>query len=484
MSGSPAWSPLLATELRLHRRHGVLPAALLATAAWCAVLLVLPGHVRAAAVPWVLFVDLTALGFTFAPVLAVVERGNGVTAALAMTRLTAARSQLIRVGTFTTISVAAAAAVLAAGGVGRGDGAGTVLVGTVLTSVLFTVLAVAVLGRAVTMTAYLSRVPGVAAPLLIPALAYGTGLVRSPLLHASPATGALDLLHGRWSWWVAAWIAVWIAGLAAVVVRIGFDVEPRDGRSHTAGRAGRPVPTARTSATRSFAAVDARTLRSDRIALLMLVGVPIIALALRWFSTAGVGWVVDRHGVDVGSLLPLISTFVVVVHIPAMIGALAGLLFLEDRDAGLLPAVFTTRASLRALVTYRLGTCAAVAGGCVAVAAAVAGGTHPSGPAAMAATVAVAGATATLPAAVLAAFGRDRAHGMALVKMLGLPLYAPLAWWFVDGPAGWLLALSPTGWAARASWAGTTGGAVGFAAGGVILTVLVVAGMLRRMRML
>lgn len=34
------------------------------------------------------------------------------------------------------------------------------------------------------------------------------------------------------------------------------------------------------------------------------------------------------------------------------------------------------------------------------------------------------------------------------------------------------------------SGAGTTGGAVGFAAGGVILTVLVVAGMLRRMRML
>jgi hypothetical protein len=75
------------------------------------------------------------------------------------------------------------------------------------------------------------------------------------------------------------------------------------------------------------------------------------------------------------------------------------------------------------------------------------------------ATALVSAAASTVPAMLLASLVRDRVAGMALMKAIGLPLYLPLAWWFVEGSAGWVFALVPTGWAAQALWAETVGGA-------------------------
>ncbi len=79
---------------------------------------------------------------------------------------------------------------------------------------------------------------------------------------------------------------------------------------------------------------------------------------------------------------------------------------------------------------------------------------------------------ATVPAVVLAGVARDRVQGMALMKAITVPLYLPVAWWFVSGPAGWLFGLVPTGWSARALWAGSAPQSA-IAVAGCVVTVSV-----------
>lgn len=454
MTGRPSPAALLATELKLHRRHGVLAATVAMGATWSLVLLAVPPGGRPSVAPWILFFEVTALGFFFVPALAVVERGNGVTAALRLTRLSPALALGVRLTALSLQALAVAALLLWIAG-----SAGPVaLTGVALTGVLFCLIAVLMVGRADSLTAFFSRAPGIAIPLLLPALLDAAGLVDSPLLSLSPATAAFEMLRGEAGGAGVVWILLWIAGLSAAAARIGFDVRPaHEGRTP---RRARPQIVALSGkgprpAMRSFARVDARTLVTDRIALLLLAGVPLIALALRWISGPGIEWIRIRYGVDLAPDLPAIAAFVLAIHVPVILGSMAGLLFLEDRDCGLLPAIAVTPAALRTLVLYRMAATMLAAALAVAGGMWVAGIGHPAGGVGVAATAATGAAVATVPAAVLAGVARDRVQGMALMKAITVPLYLPVAWWFVDGPAGWLFALVPTGWSARALWAGT-----------------------------
>ncbi|MBW3590452.1 MAG: hypothetical protein KY393_01145 [Actinobacteria bacterium] len=454
MTGRPSPAALLATELKLHRRHGVLAGTVAMGVMWSLVLLSLPPGWRPTVAPWILFFEVSALGFFFVPALAVSERGNGVTAALRLTRLSPAVALGVRLSALSLYALAVAAVLLWIAG-----SAGPVAMsGVALAGVLFCLIAVLMVGRADSLTAFFARAPGIAIALLLPALLDAGGLIDSPLLLLSPATAAFEMLRGRAGVAGVVWILLWIAGLSVAAVRIGFEVRPARG-GRTPGRVRPQIVTlsgnGRWAAARSFARVDARTLVTDRIALLLLAGIPLIALALRWVSGPGIDWMQTRYGVDLAPDLPAIAAFVLAIHVPVILGSMAGLLFLEDRDSGLLPAIAVAPAALRTLVVYRmaatmLATALAVAGGMW-----VAGVGHPAGGVGVAATAATGAAVATVPAVILAGVARDRVQGMALMKAITVPLYLPVAWWFVAGPAGWLFALAPTGWSARALWAGT-----------------------------
>jgi hypothetical protein len=157
-----------------------------------------------------------------------------------------------------------------------------------------------------------------------------------------------------------------------------------------------------------------------------------------------------------------------------IVGVLVGLLFLEERDAGLLPSLSTTPAGIRTVVAYRLLAATLAATVAVVLAILISGTTHPARSVGIIATALAGGAVASVPAVLLGAFGRDRAHGMALVKIMTVPLYAPVAWWIVDGPAGWFFAPLPTAWAARALWAPTPGQVIFAAAACTALSLAVV----------
>ncbi len=480
----PALAAVAVTELRLHLRHGLVAATAALTAMWVAIVVALPAPWRPTAVGWVLFVELAVLGFFFVPALAVIERGNGVTAALRLTRLSPASALAVRVAMLAATALTVAVVVLVAAGVGP---APTILAGVVLTSALTSLLATVMVGRSSTLAAFITRTPAVGVPLMLPALLHGTGVVNSAWTAVSPLTGALDLLMGRWSWLAAAWILAWISGLAFAAARFGFDTAPTSTTQAPAGRRAERWPVApvgyrRASAVRSLARADRRMVATDGVLIMLIVGVPALAVALRWLGTAGLSWAQQSHGVDLAKHLPLAWALVLVVHVPVIIGTCVGLLFVEDRDAGLLPALATTRASLSTLLVYRLGAAGLAAAALVALAVPVAGAYHHAGGLGLVITALGAGVVGALVAFGLAAFARDRAQAMALVKAAGLPLYLPLAWWFVDAPIGWVFAVVPTAWTVRAFWAESVTATIAFAVGGVAYCLLLGAALHRRIR--
>jgi len=476
---------LLRTEALLLWRFDVVAAAVVVTGLWSVVLRLVDPAVRAAVVPAVLLTDVTALSFLFVPALLVLERIEQVDAALRMTPVRTAERVGVRVGLTTGLAAAAAAGVCVAVGIGQ---VGPRLLGVALLSMLFGLLAFALTGGATTLTAFLLRAPLVAAPLIAPALAHLLRMTDAPVLHVSPVTAAVDLLRGDVHALGVAWLALWIGGVALVVDHVARRPAPADTGAAPAvhGRARRAAawpahPGAWTVplAIRSFLRADRRTLVRDGLLVLLVASVPLLALAMRALATVGQDWVQQRYGVSPEPYLPLIEVLLLVAHTPVVLGSLTGLLLLEDRDAGLFGPLAATRAGLGTLLAYRLGVTAACTTVALALCLPLDGVAHAAGAAGVLATAVAAGAVSVVPALLMAATARNRVQGVAVMKMLGLPLYLPLATWQLDGPARWVFAALPTSWAMWASWASTAAGAA-VAAGGAVAVSAACAVPLRR----
>jgi hypothetical protein len=156
-----------------------------------------------------------------------------------------------------------------------------------------------------------------------------------------------------------------------------------------------------------------------------------------------------------------------VLHTPLMFGSIAGLLFLEDRDARLNPVIATTRASTDTLLAYRLGALVVATAVMLPIGFAIAGVSHPAGWIGLASTVVAGAALAPLPAMAMAALAPNRAAGMALMKGIGLPLYLPLASWFVGFPAAIAFGIIPSAWPLWALWSDSAAASVATAIVGV-----------------
>ncbi|HSK91140.1 MAG TPA: hypothetical protein VK875_07495 [Euzebyales bacterium] len=458
---------LLVTEARLLRRFGVLTAAVVVTGLWVVILRVVPPEARQILVPLVLLVDVTALGFLFVPALLVLERIEGVAAATRVTPVRTAERVAVRVGATTVVSLVAALAVTLAG---DAPAVPVALLGVALASVLVTLVAFAVVGTSANLTTFLLRAPLAAAPLLAPVLVHATGLVDVAVLHLSPLTGALDMMRGTMSWAALAWLLVWIAGAASFVGHAARRPPPTAAvrPARPAAWPDHPGTYRRRTALRSLVRADRRTLVRDGLLLMLAGSVPLVALVGRLAATVGVPWLQAHHGVDLAPYLPVAWVVLLVVHTPMIFGTVAGLLLLEDRDAGLLPAIATTRASTGTLLAYRAGAtllCTAVA---LAVALPLAGVRHPAGAVGVVAVVAAAAALSVVSALLMAGFAENRVQGVAIMKLIGLPLYLPVASFFVDGAARWLFAPLPSSWVMWSLWSPSPVAAAGLAAAGVV----------------
>jgi hypothetical protein len=472
---------LTVTDIRLLRRFGVLTATGVVTALWLVILRLVPSATREVMVPLALLTDVTALGFLFVPALLVLERMEGIDAAMRVTRVRTSERLGVRIGLITTLSLAAGLAVTAGAGASHIPVA---LLGVGTTSVLVGLIASAAVGSSATLTTFLMRAPLVAGPLLAPAILHAIGLVRTPLLYLSPVTSALDMMRGRMSWSGLVWQLTWVAGAALVAGRSARR-PPRDvARSRTARRASwwphhAGVYSSR-AAVRSFMRADRRGLVRDGLLIMLALSVPMVAVAARIIATVGVTWTREQHGLDLAPHLPLVWVVLLVAHTPLIFGTLTGLLLLEDRDARLLPAIATTRASVVTLLAYRLAATAACTAIGLAVGFVVAGVDHAVGTAGLLAVVVAAAAVSMVPALLMAALASNRVQGVAVMKIFGLPLYLPLASWFIEGPLRWLFSPVPSAWAMWAMWATTPVTTALFAAGAVVTSSLVALALSRR----
>lgn len=445
----------LGTEALLVWRYRVVLAVAVATVLWVVLLRVVPPEARPALLPWILFLDLTGIGFFFVPAMELVERSEGVTDARSVTRLSPAGHTLVRAGASTALSLAASVAVVAAAGV---PSTAIVLSGVALTSAFFSLLALVLILPLDSFTGFMTRVPTVAIPLLLPAIVYMTGLSRSPWLHLSPATSGAAWMTGHASLAGALWLGLWVLGLAAAASPprpIG-----RPGRSEASRRSGIGAATPLVSLFR----VDRRNLLRDALSVMVLAGVPLVAVAVRAFESFGVVWLENRYDLPFGEHLPFVWAFLLVLHTPVMFGSVAGLLFLEERDERVLPAVALTRTSIQTLLVYRLGAAAALSFVALLMAFPLAGATHGAGPAGLIAAAAAAAPLAPLTAVSMTAFAGNRAQGIAAMKILTLPLYLPVMLWFASGWTRHTLDWIPSAWSVHAMWSGSFWSSLTYAA--------------------
>ena len=430
-----SFAAMLRTEMRLFMRHGVVATAFVSTVAWAGVLAVVPHGVRVEVMAWVLFMDVAALGFFFIPALEAMERTSGVTAALMMTPLRRSTAVVVRVGLVAGLVVPCAAALAVVAGstqVMNVAGAAAPL------SVLFTLLGLAMMKNATTLTAYFGRVPGVAVPLLVPAIADGLRVLDSNWLVLSPATAGLRLVGGAGGLVEVAVLVLSIAALWVFVLRSGFDpVAATIGRQMR-----RKLLRAHGPAWRALMSADARTLAGDRILTLVLAGIPTLVLALWLGEGLLTSQLMDTYGVVLDRRL--LWGFVLVAHTPIMVGSVCGLLLAEDRDAGLLPAFAVSNGGIRTLLVYRLSGAVVTTGLAVGLGLVLARFENWVGVAATAAAI------TPVPAMFIAAVARDRGQAVAVMKLMALPFYLPLIAWSV--PHIWALGAVPTWWALRALW--------------------------------
>lgn len=463
-------------ELTLYRRSGVLAAAAGMTVAWAGVLIALPQAGAVAITPFVLFTDVTALGFLFIPALLVAERTDGADPALRVSPVRTAERVGVRVIAAAALSVGCGAVVVVAAG---SPGPGAALLAVVTSSVLFGLLACVLVGTADSLTTLMIRAPFVAGPMLVPAVAVGIGVSNARGLFLSPASSALQMMSGHMSWAGLTWQLLWIAGVAVIasrrLSRPPATVDRVRRSRHTESMPVHPGPYRTARALRAFARTDRRGMLRDGLLVMLAAGVPLVAVLTRVLAATGAPWVRARYGVDLSVWMPAVWAFVLVVHTPVIFGSLTGLLLLEDRDRGLLPALATTRASLTTMLGYRLTATVVITAVMVAVGLPLAGATHPAGVVGAGATVVAAGALSAVPAMLMAALARNRVQGIAAMKLMALPLYLPIATWTLDGAWRWLFAGIPSSWAVWTSWSATPGAAVALACASVALSALLSA---------
>lgn len=467
-------------EARLLWRFKVVASAGIVTILWGTLLVVLPSETSRTIAPFVLITDVTALGFLVIPALLVVERMESVDVAMRVTPTPKFEPIAVRLAAMTLASTVVALVICVAAGL---PDLAPRITAVASMSVLFGLIAVTMATGARTLTTFMLRAPLVAAPLILPTIVDASGLVESPLLHLSPVTSALEMMSGDMRWTGLGWQIIWIA--ATVWALVSFDRRQRNPALLT--------PTARTSrdrphsgtysrlvATRTLLVTDRRTLLRDGLLLMLVLSVPLVTLVMRIIATWGTAWASRRHGIDLGPHLATIQAVLLVIHTPVILGSLSGLLLLEDRDAGVLAAMATTRATLKTLLGYRLIGTVTLTTAALALSLPLSGVDHPAGALGDLSTAAAAGVTAIVPALAMAAFAHNRVQGIAIMKMIGLPLYLPVAALLTDWPAEVLFGLIPTAWAVWASAASDPMRAIGLAIGAVIASALIARPLIRR----
>ncbi len=463
---------LLALELRIQWRQRVPLAILGLAAAWSGVLILLPAPVARVATPYLMFVEVMTVGTLFAGALTITDRSTGAAAALDVSPARSGERIVARLAPLAVLTTIGAVPVLIAG---RRTLAALPTVA--LAALLLLALAAGIAARRDEFVGFMVALSGPMALLFAVPLAVSIGLLSGPLWYAIPTTGALALLRGDSPYpagpllgYLALWTAVAV-GWATWRVHATRDVGP-----------GRTVRHARMLPTRPrwlvFPRADLRNISRDTLLAPVALSPLLLAAALRLGYPPLAAWLHRTYGVDVMPYAPVLAMLAVAVHVPVAFGMTGALIVLDDLEDGTLAVVRTSPLGASRYLAYRLTAVTMLSAAGLAVAAPLSGLVPLSAAGALVVAVPL-GPLVTLATLAVA---RTRVQGATADKALTLPVYLPIAAWWLTGPTSWLLAPFPTFWIVRA-WPGTDplsliGGFVSLAVWLIPLTHLVI----RRLR--
>ena len=302
--------------------------------------------------------------------------------------------------------------------------------------------------------------------------------VRHPLLYLAPTTGAMDLIRSGYGaaaaapGWSAAWLVI-ASGLAAMVAH-------RQLRSGPRSAAPIRVPVARTvrhdgGPVRSFMRTDLASIRRDPMLILVGFSPLLLGLAMRFGFAPLHGWLARVHGFDADPYRPLLLAVAVLLHVPVTFGMIGALLVLDDVDDRALTALRTSPLTLPRYLAYRAASATAAAVVGLAVAVPLSGLGAPDSWARLGPAVLLSALVTPLFLLATLVLAGNKVEGVAAAKLLGLPMYAPVATWWLTGPAGWPFAVLPTWWVVQTQWT-----AWPYALGGAALTIAALAVLARR----
>ncbi|MDA0563127.1 hypothetical protein LG943_02105 [Streptomonospora sp. S1-112] len=214
-------------------------------------------------------------------------------------------------------------------------------------------------------------------------------------------------------------------------------------------------------AVRAFGRNDLIGLRRDSM-LRFLVVAPFFYLAVLRFTLPPLTAMLDeRYGFALTPYHPLIVSMFLVLGPVGVLGALAGLMLLEEKDSRTLQALRVTPVAMPVFALYRVATLVAVTTVFVTVAVVLSGFMPAAGLPGTAAAALCAALTAAVVAVLMALAGRNKVEGLAVIRAVGTLLFAlPILPWFLPDAWGLAFGVLPSYWAAKVFWVTAQGGAV------------------------
>jgi fluoroquinolone transport system permease protein len=181
----------------------------------------------------------------------------------------------------------------------------------------------------------------------------------------------------------------------------------------------------------------------------------VIAVAARWLLPLFAAWLDRRYGVALADYQALATSTFVVLTNPMILGAVVGLLLLDEQDEGSLTALRVTPLGMARYIAWRtaapVALCMAFSFASVVIVAPVFEA-PPPGPLAMLAVAFLAALGTPLMALAVASVATNKVEGLAVIKGLGFLILAAFIAWWVPWPWRWLFGLFPTWWPTEAYW--------------------------------
>lgn len=199
---------------------------------------------------------------------------------------------------------------------------------------------------------------------------------------------------------------------------------------------------------------------------------------LRFFVPWLADWSEVNYQTDIRPYYILLTSYLLVVLVPMLIGVVAGLLLIEEREDNTLTAMLVTPVSLNQFVGYRLSLAAGFTFllllGFIPLVKIV---VLPLGGSILLAFLAAGSAPVT--ALLFFSIAQDKVQAFGVLKVLGTLNLVPAVAYAVGEPWQWLFGLHPAYWVTKAFWeaAGGSGtfllyGLIGFLYNGVLLWFL------------